>query len=135
MQVRKLKTQLANLHVYHGDCHDQNIVFDVPAHRQQILRIDDRKARKRALMRYIAMGPGGPARLVFIDFGESRKLSGTVGKLCILACGAGERFADPEMEHEELTDEESMIDTADLEQYIGSTPAGSYRRRSSSPPA
>ena len=58
-----------------------------------------------------------------------------MGKLCILACGAGERFADPEMEHEELTDEESMIDTADLEQYIGSTPAGSYRRRSSAPPA
>ena len=119
MQVRKLKTQLANLHVYHGDCHDQNIVFDVPAHRQQILRIGDRKARKRALMRYIAMGPSGPARLVFIDFGESRKLSGAVGKLCILACGAGERFAGAEMghddaEHEGLAPLEALLPAAEL---------------------
>ena len=108
-EVRKLKTALAGLDVYHGDCHDQNIVFDVPQHRREIFSTEDKKARKRLLMRYIALGPGGPARLVFIDFGDSLRVTSFAGKLCLFACGAGEKFADPEFEHEELTDPESEV--------------------------
>jgi len=102
-EAKRLQAALVRAGVKHGDWHERNLVFDVPAARAltAVGRTPsplEHHALRELIMQAIAQGPsGGAARMLVIDFEGSKPLGGMVDRFFASMC-IDRHIVDPDEE-------------------------------------
>lgn len=107
-EVDRMQKALIKAGIHHGDWHERNIVFDVPAVRALTVRGDDfedvvHDRVKEAIMKAIAAGPSaGRARIMLIDFAGATEIRTQLGTRTAMLC-VNRHLADPSEERRSPT--------------------------------